>query len=510
MPNKQSQVSLTQTASISEPSCVQSVPTEQPIASTPEPNHVQPASTEQLDFPAQPTATPTFPALPPATPPTFVTSKPTEKPTGQAQAIHPHPLAKLPHHLRALFHDKDIHGRSLMSRYLSRMLVCASPTPTARFIIFIHNETVLCLAALIAFISVFFTRPDLGNYLSYIDFRVLEMLFCLMATAAGLQRVGFFKYIAHSLHRYCQSQTVLANLLVMLCLGAAMFITNDVALIVFVPFTLQVLDHMEARHLIFVIVMETVAANLGSMLTPIGNPQNIFLYSFYNLDPGQFLKIVWPWFFIILVLIQIYMRIGKIPADSDLKAAEPQPEADVPTLDKPVLSRYLILLFLCLLAVAKLISPHLCLGITLAWLLAADREVLKHIDYLLLLTFVCFFIFVGNTSQISWVKEAVGGLIIGHELYAGALLSQLISNVPAAVMLASFTPNGAPLLLGVNLGGLGTLVASLASLISYRLYKKSLRPDDESSSRAYLWIFSWVNFSLLAILLGLASIIYRL
>lgn len=176
-------------------------------------------------------------------------------------------------------------------------------------------------------------------------------------------------------------------------------------------------------------------------------------------------------------------------------------ENELPKLDRALLLRYFLCLALCLLTVAKVVSAHFCASFILIWLLAADRELLKHLDYVLLLTFVCFFIFVGNTAQVEQVKEWAEYLLTGRELFASALLSQIISNVPAAVMLAPFTKQSAALLLGVNLGGLGTLVASLASLISYRLYINGAQAD----SKAYLYTFTVLNFTFLAILLLLAS-----
>ncbi len=407
---------------------------------------------------------------------------------------------KIFRHLHDLFCVKDSQGRLLVSRWVSRLLICPSPSSTALAIRFVHKELVFCLAALAAAISVFFTKPSLSLYLSYIDLRVLELLFSLMATAAGLQRVGFFQNLAVHLRRHCRSKACLANLLVLLCFFSAMFITNDIALIVFVPFTLQVMRGTSKQRLIFTIVMETVAANLGSMVTPLGNPQNIFLCSFYNLGLKQFLTLTIPWSLVSLTLIEASMFIEAKFVTSSTMLSD-SCENELPKLDRALLLRYFLCLALCLLTVAKVVSAHFCASFILIWLLAADRELLKHLDYVLLLTFVCFFIFVGNTAQVEQVKEWAEYLLAGRELFASALLSQIISNVPAAVMLAPFTKQSVALLLGVNLGGLGTLVASLASLISYRLYINGAQAD----SKAYLYTFTVLNFTFLAILLLLAS-----
>lgn len=408
--------------------------------------------------------------------------------------------SKFFHHLYTLFSIRDSQGRLLISRWLSRLLVCPSPSPTALAVRFVHKELVFCLAALAAAVSTFFSQPSLGRYLGYIDWRVLELLFSLMAAAAGLQRVGFFQKLAIYLRSRCHSEDWLARLLVWLSFFSAMFITNDVALIAFVPFTLQVMGGATKQRLIFVVVMETVAANLGSMVTPLGNPQNIFLSSFYNLSLSQFLTLTIPWGVLSLALIEvaIFIEARFFPSVSKLAYESPAPS---PQLDRALLLRYFLYLALCLLTVAKIISAPLCASIILLWLIAADRELLKCLDYVLLLTFVCFFVFVGNVSQIEPIRQGAEYLLTGRELLMGALISQVISNVPAAVMLAPFTQQSAALLLGVNLGGLGTLVASLASLISYRLYINS----DKADSRAYLSTFTIVNFAFLAILLSLAS-----
>lgn len=409
-------------------------------------------------------------------------------------------VAKIFHHLCNLFRVKDHQGRLLASRWLNRLLICPSPSPTALAVRFIHRELVFCLAASAATVSIFFTHPSLSNYVDYIDLRVLELLFSLMATAAGLQRVGLFQNLAIYLRHQCRSEVLLANFLVLLCFFSAMFITNDVALIVFVPFTLQVMRDTNKQRLIFIVVMETVAANLGSMVTPLGNPQNIFLCSFYNLSLSQFLTLTIPWGIISLILIEAAILIEaktNPPVTINTKNHESEP----PKLDKALLLRYLLCFILCLMTVAKIVSAHLCAALIFIWLLLSDRELLKRLDYVLLLTFVCFFIFVGNTSQVEQVKLWADNLLAGRELFISALISQIISNVPAAIMLAPFTKQSAALLLGVNLGGLGTLVASLASLISYRLYINNANAD----SKTYLYTFTLINFIFLAILLILAS-----
>ncbi|MGM9993024.1 MAG: SLC13 family permease [Candidatus Bruticola sp.] len=407
-----------------------------------------------------------------------------------------HYLSKFAHHIRNFFKLKDAQGRHSASRWLRKLAI--TPSPTALAVRFFHNEMVFCLAAAAAAAAVVWTKPSLSDCRNYIDLRVLELLFSLIAATAGLQRAGLFQYLAVSLRSKCRSEFILGNLLILLCFFAAMLITNDVALIVFVPFTLQVMREQKAPKLIFLIVMETIAANLGSMVTPLGNPQNIFLCSFYNLSLSQFFKLTIPWGLISLFIIELILLIHKLQTDqsSVLSNDHPKPEK----LDKPLLTRYTLCLLLCLLAVAKIISAHICAILILIWLLIADRHLLKSLDYILLLTFVCFFLFVGCVAQQDSVRLWIGHLINGRELLAGALISQIISNVPAAVLLAPFTKESTALILGVNLGGLGTLIASLASLISYRMYSHIPQADHKN----YLLTFTWLNFLFLAVLLFLA------
>ncbi|MGM9998905.1 MAG: SLC13 family permease [Candidatus Bruticola sp.] len=406
---------------------------------------------------------------------------------------------KFTHHIYNLFKLKDAHGQSLTTRWLRKLAITPSPSPAALAVQFVHKEMVFCLAAAAASIALFWTKPSLSDCRSYIDLRVLELLFSLMAAAAGLQRAGFFQYLAISIRHKCRSELVLTNLLVLLCFFSAMFITNDVALIVFVPFTLQVLRERTNSEIIFVIVIETIAANLGSMVTPLGNPQNIFLCSFYNLTLKQFFRLTIPWGLISLALIETSLLIKYKSKKTTVNylAAE---QTKINTLDKPLLVRYTLCLLLCLLTVAKIVSAHVCAVLILIWLIISDRHLLKSLDYILLLTFVCFFLFVGSIAQHDSVRLWISNFINGRELLAGAFASQIISNVPAAVMLAPFTKESTALILGVNLGGLGTLIASLASLISYRLYSHTPHADHKQ----YLQIFTWLNFLFLAVLLCLA------
>jgi len=276
-----------------------------------------------------------------------------------------------------------------------------------------------------------------------------------------------------------------------------MLITNDVALLTFVPLTIGLFSLDRGDRLIFMIVMETVAANLGSLVTPIGNPQNLYLFSAYHLDAGSFFRITLPLGGICLLLITpitlFAMHNGRIHVAFGGKVS----------VNKRDSLKYLVLFVLCLLTVLRILNCWICLAAVLVVLLLTDRKIFGKVDYVLLLTFLCFFLFVGNIAQIPVIRESLSKIITGREMVVSALLSQGISNVPAAVMLSSFTGNVKALLLGTNIGGLGTPVASLASLISFKLYCGSAN----SRKGRYLAVFSVINFALLAVLLIIAELI---
>jgi len=360
-----------------------------------------------------------------------------------------------------------------------------------RVLAVIKKDLVLTIAAAAAILSCFFVPPS-PEYLEYIDFKVLVLLFCLMAVVAGFNEIGLFGRIAASLVERAKSVRSVAVFLVLLCFFSAMLITNDVALITFVPFTILIFQLMGNKNsLIYVIVCETVAANLGSALTPVGNPQNLYLYTYYGMDAGTLFSLTLPLSLVSLLLVFLLSLLVK---NGEIASCETGMEK---FRDFRGLAAYTVLFVLCLLAVFKLISHWALLGVVVIFLLLQNRKLLLKVDYGLLLTFVCFFIFVGNISRIESVKTLVSGLLSGRELVASALLSQVISNVPAAVMLSRFTDNASALLVGTNVGGLGTLVASLASLISYKLYSKS----EGANSRRYLGLFTVVNLALFLLLL---------
>ena len=358
---------------------------------------------------------------------------------------------------------------------------------------FIKREAVLCIAFLAAVISCLFVPPD-TEYLHYIDLRTLALLYCLMVVVAGLRRAGSFTALAHFLCHRAGNLRLMSAVLVALCFFSSMLITNDVALLTFVPFAVVVLGMARReKELVWVVVLQAVAANLGSMLTPVGNPQNLYLYSCYGMSGADFFSATLPvWGLSLLLVLGSCLLIKKEPVRVFL--------GEKPILLRKALLAYSALFLLCLLVVFRLLHWAVMLALVLLLVGIFDRRILLKADFLLLLTFVCFFIFAGNLARIQAVDSLLRHLLTGRELFVGALCSQVISNVPAALLLSGFTENARALLLGVNIGGLGTPVASLASLIALKLYSHA----DGARTGAFLWRFSLVNFLLLAVLLAFA------
>ena len=369
---------------------------------------------------------------------------------------------------------------------------------------FFKKETVLCVAGILAFISAFFVHPS-AAYIGYIDFRVLSLLFCLMLVVAGFQSIGLFHFLGSALLTKVRTTRQLILVLSLLCFFSSMFITNDVALITFVPFAIELLKMIRREdRLIPVVVLQTIAANLGSMATPIGNPQNLYLYSHYHLGMGAFLRIMLPFALLSLLLILLALLRGKNqPLSFGLSEMQTVSGA-APFCRKSLLS-YLLMFLLCLGAVGKWIPiPFLLLAVVCLGL-SADSTVFSKVDYSLLITFAGFFIFIGNMKQIPWISSLFQQLITGNELLCSVAVSQVISNVPAALLLSGFTDQGASLLIGTNLGGLGTLIASMASLISYRQIAREL-PEEKD---LYFKLFTLSNLIFLVILLAEWRIIGR-
>ncbi len=360
----------------------------------------------------------------------------------------------------------------------------------AAIVDFIRREPILILSAAAAAASCFPVPPDRA-YLGYIDFRTLALLYALMVVVAGLGNAGAFAHLAHTVCAHAKTTRGMGLLLVAMSFFSAMLITNDVALLTFVPFAVVLLGMTGRRQdLIRIVVLQTVAANLGSMLTPVGNPQNLYLFSHYSLTTGGFFRITGPvWgLSLVLVLALSLILLPRAPLNAFL--------GEEPGMDKRGLALYLALFALCLLSVFRVLPWLLMLVILAAVLLICDRKMLLKADFMLLLTFVAFFVFAGNLARLEAIDRLMRRILGGREYLAALLTSQVISNVPAALLLSGFTDQARELLLGVDVGGLGTPIASLASLISLKLYS---RTRDAHTGR-YLLAFTLVNLLLLLLL----------
>ena len=354
---------------------------------------------------------------------------------------------------------------------------------------FFKKEPVFVLAVLAALVSCFFVPPD-AAYAGYMDFRTLSLLYSLMAVVAGLREAGAFTHLAHVVCVRAKSTRVMAMLLAALSFFSAMLITNDVALLTFVPFSAVLLGMTgRRRDLILIVAVQTAAANLGSMLTPVGNPQNLYLYSRYGLTAGDFFRITAPVWGLSLVLVLLLCLL--IP-----RAGVNVFFGEEPGMDKKKLWLHLALFAVCLLSVLRLLPWPVMLLIVAAALFFFDRKRLLAADFLLLGTFAAFFIFAGNLARLEAVDELLRRLLRGREYLTALIASQIISNLPAALLLSGFTDNVRGLLLGVDLGGLGTPIASLASLISLKIYART----ENAHVGRYLLVFTAVNVFLLAVL----------
>ena len=362
---------------------------------------------------------------------------------------------------------------------------------------FIAKETVLCIAAICALGTMLVIPPD-PEYLHYIDFRVLCLLFCLMAVVAGLKAIGLFEWLTYQMLRRIKSGRILSISLVMLPFFSSMFITNDVALIIFIPFTLTLLEQMECSNKsIPITVLQTIAANLGSMATPVGNPQNLYLFAFYNMSIGDFFSVTIPLTaisFLLLLAASIPVLPKKLP-EQTLK--------QVAVSNTKELTAYMGLFTLALLTVFKVIPYPVTTVITVVVLLIVNRKLLKEIDYMLLLTFVCFFTVSENLGRVDAISKFLQDLLQSSTLLTAVGTSQVISNVPAAIMLSGFSDQWKEMLAGVNIGGLGTPIASLASLITIKFYLR--RPDNKIVR--FLIFFTFANLVALAALLIFVHVI---
>ena len=367
---------------------------------------------------------------------------------------------------------------------MSQIIQTQKGKKKSSFIEFLKKECVLVIAVTLAILSSFISIPKL----SYIDFKVLILLFNLMVVVAAFKELKVLDSIAIGLLKKCNTYTSISLALVFITFISSMIVTNDVALITFVPLSI-VIARKANINVLKIVVFQTLAANLGSSFTPMGNPQNLFIYSFYNLSPIDFFKITLPIVILaVLFLVLLVFKDKKMNLSLDLEDVKIDNKRDV----------YLFggLFLIILLSVFHVIDYKVTFLITIVMVLILNKKLFSQVDYSLLITFIGFFIFVGNISTMYVVKNFMEGILNSPKstFLASVLSSQVISNVPATMLLSGFTDHFKELLLGVNIGGMGTLIASLASVISYKIYASEFGNDNYMKSFTFYNILGLIIF----------------
>ena len=366
----------------------------------------------------------------------------------------------------------------------------------AKIISFAKANTVVIIAALAAVVTSFIVPPD-REYLGYFDFKTLTCLFCVLAVVCALRNIRFFYTMAKAIIRKFKNAKLTILALVYITFIGSMLIANDMALLTFLPLGYFVLHTTgKEKYMAFTYIMQNIAANLGGMLTPFGNPQNLYLYTKFAIPDAEFISIMFPPFIVAISLITVLCLIfvKSEPLEIHEKAAE---------LPIPRVAVYLALFALSILIVFRTVPFIIGLIVIPVSLLFLDKEALKQVDYGLLLTFVFFFIFSGNMARIDVVRSFFSFLLDKNTLIFSALSCQVISNVPSAILLSQFTENYRELLLGVNIGGVGTLIASLASLITFKEYSK----DQPGHTLRYIVKFTAFNALFFIVLVGVCLVL---
>ena len=364
---------------------------------------------------------------------------------------------------------------------------------------FLKKNIVFCIAVTAAIVTMFFVPID-SQYIQYFDFKILACIFCVLAVVNGLHHIHFFEIISKKIIQRFRTVKMAVLALIYLTFVASMIIANDLALITFLPLGYYLLKNSDnLKWMAFTFIMQTIAANLGGMLTPFGNPQNLYLYNLSEMNAGEFLVLMLPYTVVsgVLLALTIFVlsaRKRKIRL-TDCHFSEEKKE-----MNKKLTGMYAVLFLMALLVVARILPYYILLAAVAVSVFLSDRKVLGQVDYCLIFTFIAFFIFTGNIGRLPAFQEVLHSLVNGRELLVGIATSQVISNVPAALLLSGFSGDLKQLLLGVNLGGLGTLIASMASLISYKIYAHNYN----RTKGYYLLWFHLANIIFLAVLVLLA------
>lgn len=366
---------------------------------------------------------------------------------------------------------------------------------------YLFKDKVFMIAFIVAIISMFFIPPN-KEYFGYINYKVLIIMFTIMIAVGGLYETHFFDFVATKLVLHFKSIKFIALVIVMTTFFLAMLLTNDAVLLTLVPFTIFVTKHTHTeKHALTIVMLQTIAANMGSALTPMGDPQNIYLYAFYDIPFRTFLSVTFPITVMgfILIVSSTLLLIPSIHCELNLKA---------PVVEKNHLFVYTFILVNALLGVLRIVPIEITLIITLLLTAVFGRHLIKRVDFLLLLTFTSFFIFTGNLSQMTWIKESIEGLLNSRlsVFFSGLFVSQVISNVPAAVLLSTFTSKDywQALLQGVNIGAMGTIIASLASLITFKYVVREF----PGSMKKYLIKYSIISVIFIVIISSFVLLLF--
>lgn len=354
---------------------------------------------------------------------------------------------------------------------------------------FTKKNAVMLIALIAALITMIFIPPD-SEYLSYFDFKTLTCLFCTLLVICALKNIRFFYMLAHKIVQLFKNTRACVLALVYVTFLGSMLLANDMALLTFLPLGYIVLETTGKKKLMaFTFIMQNIAANLGGMLTPFGNPQNLYLYTKFQIPTGEFMGIMAIPFLTSVALITLCCFLFVKPESVQIHEEDIRPQPIRTVI-------YLVLFALSIIVVFRVVHYVVGLIVIPLVILCMDKKAFKKVDYPLLLTFVFFFIFAGNMSRIEVVRQLFSGLLQKNTLLVSIVSCQCISNVPSAILLSQFTGNYRGLLLGVNIGGVGTLISSLASLITFREYVKR----NPGKGGRYIAIFSAFNFSFLLIL----------
>ncbi len=361
---------------------------------------------------------------------------------------------------------------------------------------FVNANPVLTIAAVLAAITSFIVPPD-KDYIGYFDFKTLTCLLCTLAVVCALKNIRFFTILAQKIVKTAKNTRLAILALVYITFIGSMIIANDMALLTFLPLGYYVLSSTKKeKYMAFTFIMQNIAANLGGMLTPFGNPQNLYLYTKFEIPTMEFMEIMLIPFALSIALVTLCCLF--VPKEEmSISEREEKP------LPKLKTTYYIILFMLIILVVFRVLDFYIGLLAIIPSIFIVDKNALKKVDYPLLFTFAAFFIFAGNMSRIDVVRDIFSLILEKNTLLFSTLSCQVISNVPSAILLSQFTSNYPELLVGVNIGGVGTLISSLASLITFREYTSRYK----EKTAHYLVMFSAFNFAFLLILTGIMLII---